>query len=63
MVLKIEPLVAALANIQETYPKSYLILLSPQGKKFTQEDVPRLLSQASNLVFVCGHYEGFDERI
>ena len=63
MVLKIEPLVAALANIQETYPKSYLILLSPQGKKFTQEDVPRLLNQTSNLVFICGHYEGFDERI
>jgi len=63
MVLKIEPLVAALANIQETYPDSYLILLSPQGKRFTQEDVPRLLNQASSLVFVCGRYEGFDERI
>ena len=63
MVLKIEPLVAALANIQETYPNSYLILLSPQGKKFTQEDVPRLLNQAPNLIFICGHYEGFDERI
>src|SRR6185312_5037604 len=63
MVLKIEPLVAALAAIQETYPNSYLILLSPQGKKFTQEDVPRLLNQAPNLVFICGHYEGFDERI
>ena len=63
MVLKIEPLVAALANIQETYPNSYLILLSPQGKKFTQGDVPRLLNQAPNLVFICGHYEGFDERI
>src|SRR4051794_24788435 len=63
MVLKIEPLVAALANIQEAYPNSYLILLSPQGKRFTQEEVPRLLNQTSNLVFICGHYEGFDERI
>jgi len=63
MVLKIEPLVTALANIQETYPDSYLILLSPQGKRFTQEDVPRLLNQVPNLVFICGHYEGFDERI
>jgi tRNA (guanine37-N1)-methyltransferase len=63
MVLKIEPLVAALAYIQETYPNNYLILLSPQGKRFTQEDVPRLLNQAPNLVFICGHYEGFDERI
>ncbi|CAI2197410.1 7848_t:CDS:2, partial [Funneliformis geosporum] len=31
-------------------------------KKFTQTDVPRLLNQAPNLVFICGHYEGFDER-
>ena len=63
MVLKIDPLVAALANIQKIYPNSYLILLSPQGKKFTQKDVLRLLNQAPNLVFICGHYEGFDERI
>ena len=63
MVLKIEPLVQALAVIQETFPPSYLILLSPQGKTFTQADVPRLLNQSANLVFICGHYEGFDERI
>ena len=63
MVLKIEPLVQALATIQATFPNSYLILLSPQGKRFSQEDVPRLLNQTANLVFICGHYEGFDERI
>ncbi|CAG8497111.1 4406_t:CDS:2 [Ambispora leptoticha] len=44
MVLKIEPLVRALATIQETYPDSYLILLSPQGRTFKQKDVPRLLN-------------------
>jgi tRNA (guanine37-N1)-methyltransferase len=63
MVLKIEPLVRALATIQEAYTNSYLILLSPQGKTFTQKDVSRLLNQTTNLVFICGHYEGFDERI
>lgn len=63
MLLKIEPLVQALATIQTTYPDSYLILLSPQGKRFSQKEVPRLLKQATNLVFICGHYEGFDERI
>ncbi|MCE8163228.1 MAG: tRNA (guanosine(37)-N1)-methyltransferase TrmD [Candidatus Moeniiplasma glomeromycotorum] len=63
MLLKIEPLVRALATIQEDYPDSYLILLSPQGKRFRQKEVPRLLKQAQNLVFICGHYEGFDERI
>src|SRR6266487_336568 len=63
MVLKIEPLVRALAAIQEAYPNSYLILLSPQGRTFKQKDVSRLLNRAPNLVFICGHYEGFDERI
>jgi tRNA (guanine37-N1)-methyltransferase len=63
MVLKIEPLVRALATIQEAHPNSHLILLSPQGKVFQQSDVKRLLSQSSNLVFICGHYEGFDERV
>ncbi|KLL02017.1 MAG: tRNA (Guanine-N(1)-)-methyltransferase [Mycoplasmataceae bacterium RC_NB112A] len=63
MLIKIEPLVRSLAAIYETCPDSYLILLSPQGKLFRQKDVPRLLNKASNLVFICGHYEGFDERI
>jgi tRNA (guanine37-N1)-methyltransferase len=63
MVLKIEPLVSALASIHQTYPNNYLILLSPQGKRFVQEDVSRLLNKVDNLVFICGHYEGFDERI
>jgi tRNA (guanine37-N1)-methyltransferase len=63
MLLKIDSLVRAISIIQETYPNSYLVLLSPQGKKFTQKEVPILLNQATNLVFICGHYEGFDERI
>lgn len=39
-----------------------IILVSPQGKTFTQEDANRL-SQLESVAFVCGHYEGFDERI
>src|SRR3954468_2993825 len=63
MLLKITPLVRALATIQEVYPNSYLILLTPQGRNFRQKEVKRILKEAPNLVFVCGHYEGFDERI
>ena len=37
-------------------------MLTPQGKKFTQKDALKL-SKYNNLVFVCGRYEGFDERI
>lgn len=42
--------------------KSKVILLSPQGKPFTQKDAVRL-SKLDNLVLVCGRYEGFDERV
>ncbi|CAG8793861.1 21768_t:CDS:1, partial [Racocetra persica] len=63
MLLKIEPLVRALATIQEIHAPSYVILLTPQGERFRQEDVARLLNLGPNLVFVCGRYEGFDERI
>ncbi|RHZ36857.1 tRNA (guanosine(37)-N1)-methyltransferase TrmD [endosymbiont GvMRE of Glomus versiforme] len=63
MLLKIDCLVKTLAAVYENYGKNcYVILLSPQGKRFTQKDVKRL-NQNKNLVFLCGHYEGFDERI
>ncbi len=39
-----------------------IIMLTPQGKRFNQRDAQRL-AQYDNLVFVCGRYEGFDERI
>jgi len=63
MVLKPEPIIAALeANISLQDPDQEIILLSPQGKVFKQEHA-KLLVQKSKLVFICGHYEGFDERI
>lgn len=63
MLLKIDCLVKTLAAVYENYGKKcYVILLSPQGKRFTQKDVKRL-TQNKNLVFICGHYEGLDERI
>lgn len=39
-----------------------IILVSPQGKVFSQADANRL-AQYEHIAFVCGHYEGFDERI
>jgi len=63
MLLKIGPLVQSLATVQEFYFPNYVVLLSPQGKRFQQKDILPLLNQAPNLVFICGHYEGFDERI
>ncbi len=60
MVLMIEPLVLALEKVKKENSK--VILLSPQGQTFTQEKAISLKKE-SHLILICGHYEGFDERI
>ena len=62
MVMKVEPVAAALSELREKRPASRILLMSPQGKTFQQADAERF-SQEAGLVFVCGRYEGFDERI
>jgi tRNA (guanine37-N1)-methyltransferase len=60
MLLKVEPLFEAIESLQRE--KTKVILLSPSGRKFTQE-IARELSQETDLLLVCGSYEGFDERV
>jgi len=60
MVMKIEPLVAAIESVKT--PASKVLLLSPQGKRFDQEEAKRF-SREGHILLVCGHYEGVDERI
>lgn len=60
LVLMCQPVIDALRSIQTE--DSYTILLSPQGTPFKQS-IAQDLTQYSHLIFVCGHYEGFDERI
>lgn len=62
MVMKVDPVAKALAALKEQSPQSRVLLMSPQGKTFRQADAERL-SHESGLIFVCGRYEGFDERI
>jgi tRNA (guanine37-N1)-methyltransferase len=62
MVMKVEPVARALAELRERSPQTRVLLMSPQGKVFLQSDAERLSRQES-LTFVCGRYEGFDERI
>jgi len=62
MVMKVEPVAAALSELREKRPASRVLLMSPQGKTFQQSDAERF-SKEGGLVFVCGRYEGFDERI
>jgi len=61
-ILSADPKSQARNSKQIQNPKSRIILLTPQGKKFTQKDAQRL-SKYDNLILVCGRYEGFDERI
>jgi tRNA (guanine37-N1)-methyltransferase len=62
MVLKVEPLVAAIEAIRSPAGKTRTVLTSPQGAKFTQAAACRL-SRFDQVVIVCGRYEGFDERV
>lgn len=61
MVLKPEPFYACVESIERP-ANSPVILMTPQGVTFTQKRAEQL-SQESHVTFICGHYEGFDERI
>jgi len=63
MVLKPEPVFAAVESVIEPdEPKPRIILMCPQGETFTQRKAEELAKER-HLVFICGHYEGYDERI
>jgi len=63
MVMKVEPLVAAIEDARRRLPGGKALLMSPRGVPFTQ-GLARELSRASGgLILVCGRYEGVDERI
>ncbi|MEJ7535386.1 tRNA (guanosine(37)-N1)-methyltransferase TrmD [Staphylococcus hominis] len=61
MVLKPEPVFNAMKDLKHT-DKTRVILMCPQGRPFSQA-IAEELSEAEHIVFICGHYEGYDERI
>ena len=62
MVLKPEPVFAAFEAIP-VQPRRRVLLMTPQGKPLQQADLRRWAGDYEQLVLLCGHYEGFDERI
>jgi tRNA (guanine37-N1)-methyltransferase len=63
MLLKCEPIFAAVEDVQAKAPApGRVILLSPSGGKFDQAKA-RELAGLERIVFICGHYEGVDERV
>ena len=62
MVMKPEPLFTAVETLAPSEPAGPIILLSPQGRVFTQE-IARELAREARITLICGHYEGVDERV
>ena len=60
MVLMCEPVVRAIEDVKKD--DSLVILMTPQGEKFNQKKAYEL-KEKKHIILVCGHYEGFDERI
>jgi tRNA (guanine37-N1)-methyltransferase len=62
MVMKPEPIFAAVESVLGAPPSCPVILLTPQGRPFTQQVAAELAGQA-HLALLCGRYEGVDERV
>jgi tRNA (guanine37-N1)-methyltransferase len=62
MVMKPEPLIKAIETLRTARPEARTLLMTPQGKRFNQNDAERLTAYPA-LTLVCGRYEGVDERV
>lgn len=62
MVMKPEPIVAALEHVKESSGRGHVVLLSPQGRPYRHQ-VAVDLAALEQVVLICGRYEGVDERI
>ncbi|MCW8858413.1 MAG: tRNA (guanosine(37)-N1)-methyltransferase TrmD [Deltaproteobacteria bacterium] len=62
MVMKPEPVARAVAELKQRSPAAKVLLMTPQGVPFKQRHALEL-ARETDLIFICGRYEGFDERI
>lgn len=62
MLLKPEPIYAAVESLP-ILPRKEIILMSPQGETLTQPLLQKLATDLDQLILICGHYEGVDERV
>jgi tRNA (guanine37-N1)-methyltransferase len=63
MVLKPEPIFRAVRTMQDASEKTAIVLLSPQGRVFRQSEAERFAREFTQLILICGRYEGVDERV
>jgi tRNA (guanine37-N1)-methyltransferase len=62
MVMKPEPLKAAIESVKVKNGSGHVVLLSPQGRQYNQKVVQELSSK-EHLILICGRYEGVDKRL
>ena len=62
MVMMIEPLVNAIESLQQKTVYDEIIFLTPDGERFDQP-MANMLSLKNNLLMICGHYKGIDQRV
>ena len=63
MLLKPEPLFAAVEFCKQASPNARVLLMTPRGYDYKQKDAQRLARENNDLIIICGRYEGYDERI
>lgn len=63
MLLKPEPIIAAIEDAKKRLPEAKVILMTPRGKRFDQAKAQKIADNKTDLIFVCARYEGYDERI
>src|SRR5437879_7443191 len=63
MVLKPEPVFRAVEELRARHGDVRLVLMTPQGRTLTQAVAAEFAVETRRVVFICGHYEGIDERV
>lgn len=63
MLLRPEPLFAAVEQAKKNDPRAQVILMTPRGEDYSQKKARELVAQGNGLIMICPRYEGYDERI
>jgi tRNA (guanine37-N1)-methyltransferase len=63
MLLKPEPLYAAIEEAKKTDPAAITYYMSPRGERLKQDGVKKIAEEKKGMIIVCGRYEGIDERV
>lgn len=63
MLLKPEPLFAAVEAAKKNDPKAFVLLMTARGERWVQASAQKMADEQKGLIIICGRYEGYDERI